>query len=305
MIWIAFICILIAGLGNPVQTALNSKLRMASGSPFMACYISFIVGLVALMLLTLFENGSLMADPETLISLPWWIWLGGVMGIIGVIGNILIFPKLGSTQTVLMPMIGQIGMSMLIDSFGWFSGNAIPLAKGRIAGLIVIIVGMVFFSLAKRNNDKGKRSGIIWPLCGILCGMTFAIQPAINGQLAQAIDAPVMASFYSFTVSTIILTAMLLVIPSERRLLSSAFKLRSPWWMYIGGLIGAYYVTAFSKFTPVLGVGAASLTGIIGMMTMGIIIDANGMLGAQKQRINIKQYISLAFILAGAVLINL
>ena len=52
---------------------------------------------------------------------PWWIWIGGALGVIYLTGNIVLFPKLGSVQTVIMPILGQIVMSMLIDNFGWFT----------------------------------------------------------------------------------------------------------------------------------------------------------------------------------------
>ena len=51
---------------------------------------------------------------------PLWIWFGGLLGVVALTGNILLFPHLGAVQTVVLPIAGQIMMGVVIDHFGFF-----------------------------------------------------------------------------------------------------------------------------------------------------------------------------------------
>ena len=120
MEYIGILLILLAGIGNPVQTAVNSRLRFALGTPLISSTVSFTVGLLVLMVLTLVTCDSLLVPASVTSQVPWWAWGGGVVGAVMLTALIVVFPKLGGVLTVLLPMIGQIFLSILIDTFGWF-----------------------------------------------------------------------------------------------------------------------------------------------------------------------------------------
>lgn len=125
-VMVYLLVIFILGLMTPVQTAANSWLRQAVGSPLVASLVSFSVGTLCLVTATLLQKGSLGIAAGVVAELPWWAWLGGICGLYGMTVNILIFPKLGGVQTSLMPMLGQIVMGMLIDSCGWLRAETYP-----------------------------------------------------------------------------------------------------------------------------------------------------------------------------------
>ena len=114
------------GVLTPIQTAANSRLRQSVVSPFIASLVSFSVGTIFLLIVTLCEKGGILIDKELFSTLPWWAWLGGVCGLWGLTVNIIIFPKLGAMQTALMPMLGQIVMGIIIDSFGLLQSPQFP-----------------------------------------------------------------------------------------------------------------------------------------------------------------------------------
>ena len=70
-----------AGALIPFQTAINSRLAGRLGAIFPASLISFAVGTVGLGLLVL-VTGTPMPWQATATGQPWWIWIGGVCGLI-------------------------------------------------------------------------------------------------------------------------------------------------------------------------------------------------------------------------------
>lgn len=300
------ILILIAGLLNPVQTGVNSTLRSYLHTPILSSTVSFLVGLASLTIMTLLTCGTLLPSRETISGLPWWAWLGGLAGAIGLTGNIMLFPKLGGVLTALMPMLGQILMSMLIDTFGWFGTASIPMDSGRIAGLCLVIAGLILYMSGKKDEGSPKDISIIlWSLAGVASGLTFAIQPAMNGRLAITIGSSIHAAFISFSASTVILLIILFSTPGERRNIPRVFTVKKPWWAWTGGLLGAYYVSVFALVTNQVGVGLVTLTSIMGMIIFSTVIDRNGLFGRTPQRIRPIQYAGLLLLFLGVVCIKL
>ena len=121
-----------SGLITPVQTAVNTRLGRSIGSPLRASLVSFSVGLIAMLTLTLLL-GPYPLIPATAANGPWWMWFAGVFGVTFLTGNVLLLPKLGSLKTVIMPVTGQIVMGLLIDTFGWFGPTAQPISTPSAA----------------------------------------------------------------------------------------------------------------------------------------------------------------------------
>ncbi len=131
------------GIGLPMQTSINSRLRNSVGSPFGASLISFAVGTLFLAIMTLIDVHTLGFSTTLFTSQPVWIWLGGLLGVVYLTGNILLFPKLGSVQTVIMPVLGQILAGLLIDNFGWFDSPQSTLTMTRFLGAILVLAGVI------------------------------------------------------------------------------------------------------------------------------------------------------------------
>ena len=146
---IYLLIIFILGALTPVQTSANSRLRQSVMSPLFASLVSFFVGTLCLIAATLIQKGTLAIEQNAFATLPWWSWLGGVCGLYGLMDNIVIFPKLGSVQTALMPMLGQIGMGMFIDTFGWFGSHTYPFTWLRAAAIVLIMAGVCMVVLKK------------------------------------------------------------------------------------------------------------------------------------------------------------
>lgn len=289
---------------TPIQTAANSRLRQYVVSPLVASLVSFSVGTVYLVIATAIQCGSFFIADETFSSLPWWAWLGGVCGLYGLTVNIVIFPKLGSVQTALMPMLGQISMGMLIDHFGWFRSTVHSFTPLRVAALSMILAGICMVVMKK--SEKSRSGNLLhWQLIGISGGAVFAMQPPMNSLLAAELSSAVYAALISFLSATVVLYAIVLMRKSDRRHLPQVFATDRPWWSWLGGIIGGTFVMGFAFFASKVGVGLLLVTSICGLLTCSLAIDKYGLLGASKKDIGAMQYIGLLFVMAGIAVLRL
>lgn len=229
-----------SGLITPVQTAVNTRLGRSIGSPLRASLVSFSVGLIAMLTLTLLL-GPYPLIPATAANGPWWMWFAGVFGVTFLTGNVLLLPKLGSLKTVIMPVTGQIVMGLLIDAFGWFGTTAQPISPLRIAGAAITLVGFLLAvagpnlrlrpaidrpaggSENSGDSEKSETDGkavhvpgsatVLWSCAGIAFGMCSAVQTALLGKLGVALGSPVKASLASFVVGLISLAIVVAFVP--------------------------------------------------------------------------------------------
>ena len=292
------------GFLTPIQTAANSRLRQSVVSPIVASLVSFTVGTLFLAIVVLCEKGSLMIESELIERLPWWAWLGGMCGLWGLTVNIIIFPKLGAVQTALMPMLGQIGMGIIIDSFGLLKSPVFPFTLKRALSLIILLAGIVMIVRRKENSEK-KSNLLIWQLIGISGGAVFAMQPSMNSLLSIGLYSSVHAAFVSFVTATILLFLLAVIIPRDRINLPKIFSFDRPWWSWLGGIIGGTFVTGFAFFASKTGIGLLLVTSICGMLTNSLIIDKYGLFGAQKKRIELMQYLGLVLVVFGIIILRL
>ena len=114
----AFLIGILAGIGLPFQTSVNTRLKGRTGNPFYASLISFCVGLAFLILLLPLTGQDVAIPFDTMAGEPPWIYAGGICGVIFLTCNIILFPKIGGIRTAILPVLGQITMSIIIDSLG-------------------------------------------------------------------------------------------------------------------------------------------------------------------------------------------
>ncbi len=142
----------------------------------------------------------------------------------------------------------------------------------------------------------------IYILIAVLAGAIFALQPAINANVARSLNSPIQASLISFSVGTIFLfiinIALGIKIPSTDRLMAI------PWWLWLsGGTIGAFIVTAAIVIQPKIGAGGWVACYVFGQLTMSILLDHYGLLGLEVHSINIMRSLGVFFLAAGAILV--
>src|SRR5699024_9412116 len=131
----------VAGAIMPFQTSVNNRLRQSVGAPLLASFISFLVGTFSLLVATWITSGHPYPALGNTTGQPWWIFTGGMLGVVLLTGNILLFPRVGSVQTVILPISGQIIMGLIIDTTGLAHSPQAPLTLVRVLGAAAVLVG--------------------------------------------------------------------------------------------------------------------------------------------------------------------
>lgn len=304
MFYIYLIFIALLGALTPVQTSSNAKAQQYLKSPIVASLCSFLVGSVALLFLVFAIDHGLHISSGQIAELPWWAWTGGAAGVIGITANILLFPRLGSTQTVLMPMIGQIIAGFLVDSFGLFGFPVVPVSAVRFIGFIVVLAG-VFFVVTQKEHASYKKSMFGWRLAGIVGGASLAMQPPINSQLVVTLGSSVSAAFISFVTGTILLVLICCAFKQHRQDIGRMFTEKRPLWTWLGGLIGVVFVVAQAYLVRIVSAGLLTILNIFGMLVASVIIDNFGLLGAEKLPVTKRKVFGLSLVLIGIILLNI
>lgn len=134
---------LIIGAILPVQAIVNARLGRQIGGPLMGSLVSFLVGLIFLFLLILATNSSAFQQLRSASTVPWYLWLGGILGAVYVGYITWINQQQGLALTFGLVVSGQIFMSLLIDHFGWIGSQVRTITLEKIIGALLIIIGLM------------------------------------------------------------------------------------------------------------------------------------------------------------------
>lgn len=106
-------------------------------------------------------TGQPLPDFALLADSPLWLFFGGPLGVAFIVGNILLFPQIGSVHTVIMPIVGQMLMGLLVDHFGLFGYEVLPISPLRLFGaLIVLVATAVVLDIGRGRLWEGNAQGV-------------------------------------------------------------------------------------------------------------------------------------------------
>ncbi|MEP6944555.1 MAG: DMT family transporter [Acidobacteriota bacterium] len=142
----------------------------------------------------------------------------------------------------------------------------------------------------------------LYLLLAVVAGAMMPTQAAINNKLAVVVDSPILAAFISFFVGTLGLLVYLVV--SGTPLGNIASIREAPPITWVGGLLGAFFVTATVVLVPRIGVAMAFSLIIAGQMLVTLVIDHFGLLGVPVKEISLVRVAGILLITAGVVLIR-
>jgi len=127
------------GLLAAMQPPVNAALARRTGSPLAASSVSFIVGSLALVAVTLALGQG--ATFSLVRGAPLWQLCGGLIGAVFVFGTVLFIPRLGAAGVIGAMVAGQLAGGALIDRLGLFGLPQIALTPVRLLGLGLLVVG--------------------------------------------------------------------------------------------------------------------------------------------------------------------
>ena len=298
------------GLLVPFQTAANSRLRGVVGPAYVSTLVSFTVSTLALLLVSLLTGNPLMPTSQMLATAPWWSWFVGLVAVVTITIAIHLFKEIGPLQAIIIPMFSQLIFSLLIDHFGWFGANVIPLDLKRIIGSLLLIAGVTFVVIlpklkAQQQAYREKRSRqAFWQLMAVVSGCLSASITGVYAQLSGIVGNPIQATTVAFFVATVVLL-LFCICNGSVRLVGKAFSREHSWWMWTGGLCGAIIVFGNAWLVAHVGVGVFVMALLVGQLALSQLMEHYGWLGAPRKRITWLQIVGILLMLAGVALIRL
>lgn len=140
-IFFMIISSLIAGILGAMQSPTNASLAKLIGN-WEGTFISFFVGTLALILVVLIKNKGRLKTMKN-VGIKPWMMIGGSYGVLGIFLNLYTVQFLGTTLLVSCTMIGQLSAGLIIDTFGLIQTKKVKINFIRIAGIIVIAIGIL------------------------------------------------------------------------------------------------------------------------------------------------------------------
>ena len=135
----------------------------------------------------------------------------------------------------------------------------------------------------------------------VLAGATMPVQAGINAQLQHHwAGSSILAALVSFAIGTIGLAVVVLATRAPVPSLAGKFV---P-WHWLGGLLGAYFVTVMAYLAPRL--GAATLIALVlaGQLGVSLVCDQFGLLGYAQRAATWPRLLGLAMVGCGVFLIR-
>ena len=122
-----------------MQAPINSMLGRSVGT-FAAASVSFIVGTIALVLITALVGGGF-GDVGEARHLAWYYLLGGVLGAIYVTTALVAVRSLGAGGVTAATISGQLTLSLVIDQLGILGVDKQAITWERVLGVVLLAVG--------------------------------------------------------------------------------------------------------------------------------------------------------------------
>ena len=133
-----FLVAAISGIAMAVQGTLNSSLSQKT-SLLSATLVVHIIGTLVAVIAVLAWRIPLLSGHW--ISVPWYLYLGGVLSVL-IVGLVAIsIPKVGVCNATTAIIIGQVSMAVLIDHFGWFGMSRLHWNPWQIVGIGLFAAG--------------------------------------------------------------------------------------------------------------------------------------------------------------------
>jgi transporter family-2 protein len=140
-----------------------------------------------------------------------------------------------------------------------------------------------------------------WILVAFVAGAVLPIQAGFNSNLGKTLKSPIHASMMSFIVGFIAIALFILI--SKQQVTFSEVKTASILdWM--GGLLGAFYVTSIILVFPKLGPGLTFGLIVAGQMLISILLEHFNILVANPHPINLWRILGILLIVIGVVMIR-
>lgn len=270
--WIAMALAVAVGVLTAAQARINGNLGTRLDNSFVAAFISFGSGLIAISAITASTKSGRQGAARLLSgvrdrSIPWWMLTGGIAGAFSVATQGLTVGIIGVALFTVGIVAGQALCGLIIDRIGYGPAGAVAVTIGRAAG-----AGLALAAVAVTlTGDLLSRTPWWMLFMPFGVGVGIAYQQATNGRLGLKVGNPMTATLMNFIGGTFILSIAAIIAVSVK-------GQTNPWptepWIYLGGVMGVAYIFVSAAIVHRIGVLLLGLASVVGQLITSVIIDA-------------------------------
>jgi bacterial/archaeal transporter family-2 protein len=197
--------------------------------------------------------------------------------------------------------------SVALDISGILGVAAQSFDIATAAGTTAVLLGIVAIV---KGQTAGKHAHPVaslpgWVLLAFVAGAILPIQGAVNALLRADLQAPLAVGTVSFVVATagMVLAFLVTAIATEMPKPQMRALPSMPWWGWLGGFVGAYYVMTVFMAIPEIGTAATVGLTIVGQQLVSMLVDRYGLLRLPQRPISGLRLTGVGLLLAGVALI--
>lgn len=258
----------VSGALVAVQQRLNGSLGDALGDPLLAALVSFGTGLVVVL-------GVVLARPAARAALrllgrtTWPQRFAGLGGASLVAVGAAAAPRIGVALLTVGLVAGQTVGGVLVDRAGVGPGGPRAMTPPRLAGALLCLVAVGLSAV-----EGGGRAEPLLLTLVVATGFLVALQQALNGAVRETTGDAGVATLVNFVVGTAALAAGVLGQAVAGGLSATDWPGLDEAYLYLGGPLGAGFVTLAAVVVKSLGVLRLSLAVVAGQLVGAVVLDA-------------------------------
>jgi transporter family-2 protein len=132
---------ILAGMAISVQSALSARLSEKAGLWLTNAWVHGTGFLVSFIVFLIVRDGQI----GKIFTVNKLYLMGGVIGAVILYSVMRGITLLGAAYSVAILLTVQIILSFMIDQYGWFGLEKIPFTWNKIAGIAVLIAGVIVY----------------------------------------------------------------------------------------------------------------------------------------------------------------
>ncbi|MDB5511784.1 MAG: hypothetical protein JWR08_1267 [Enterovirga sp.] len=141
-----YVFAIVAGVLNTIQSGANVTLSKTLDQPVAALLVITFMSVVTYMLAIPFIGFGL-PGPDRIAAVPWWGWIGGLLGGIYVLSMIFVAEKVGAAAFMGLTVTSALVTSLVLDHFGWLGFDVHQAGLWRVLGGVFMIAGLALICL--------------------------------------------------------------------------------------------------------------------------------------------------------------
>lgn len=264
----------LSGVLVALQSRVNGELSAQMGDSLGAALVSFGTGLIFVSIISLFRKNNRVGFTDIfkaakLKQIQSWRLGAGVLGASFVAMQTHVVPIAGVALFTVASLAGQTAISLWVDHVGLAGGIKSSISKRRVIAAIITIGAVV---VSAWDRFSMSNFSILTIALAFFAGSWVGVQRALNGQINSISRRSFATAQLNFTTGFTFLLLLLIL----RSLFTdhSIINLTSgPWWMFIGGSIGVFYIAFSAYAVQFVGVLEFTLLSIGGMLFGSLLID--------------------------------